>query len=102
MKLLTDNLKAISALCQKHKVKSLHAFGSVLTSKFNDKSDIDLLVEFGGVQIENYADNYFDLKFALEALLEREIDLLESQAVKNPFLKEALNKTKEPIYGIAS
>lgn len=34
----------ISKLCERHKVKSLYAFGSVLTEKFNNESDIDLIL----------------------------------------------------------
>lgn len=37
---------SIIALCEKHKVKRLFAFGSVLTSRFTEKSDIDLVVDF--------------------------------------------------------
>ena len=39
--LLEDNKLKIDALCQNHKVKTLYAFGSVLTPKFNENSDID-------------------------------------------------------------
>ncbi len=72
----------ISNLCKSHKVKSLHAFGSVVTEAFNDESDVDLIVEFNPMDVEGYADNYFDLKFSLEKILNRDIDLLESQAIK--------------------
>jgi predicted nucleotidyltransferase len=46
-----------------------------------------------------YSDNYFDLKFELEKILNRQIDLLESKAIRNPFLKENIDKTKVLIYG---
>ena len=39
-------LPAIIALCKRHKVKKLFAFGSVLTNRFNEQSDIDLVVDF--------------------------------------------------------
>ena len=35
----------ISALCQQNKVKNLYVFGSVLTDRFTDKSDIDMVVD---------------------------------------------------------
>lgn len=35
----------ITALCEKHKVRKLFAFGSVLTNRFTEKSDIDLVEE---------------------------------------------------------
>ena len=49
----------INKLCKQNRVKSLYVFGSVLTDKFNDKSDIDLLVEIDSNDPLVYADNYF-------------------------------------------
>ena len=57
--IITNNINQIKTLCQEHKVKELYAFGSATTDKFNEESDVDLLVEFGEVSIEKYADNYF-------------------------------------------
>ena len=88
----------IRELCASHKVKNLYAFGSVLTSKFNDDSDIDLIVDFNEIDVKDYADNYFDLKFALQEVLKRPIDLLESQAIKNPYFKQVVEQTKELVY----
>lgn len=89
----------ISELCTRYKVKSLYAFGSVLTDKFNKKSDIDLIVAFHPIEILDYADNYFDLKFSLEDVLKRSVDLLEEKAIKNPYFKAALNEKKQLVYG---
>ena len=91
--------KEISELCARHKVKTLHAFGSVLTDKFNRKSDIDLIVDFQTLDVLDYADNYFDLKFSLEEILKRSVDLLEEKAIKNPYFRESLNEQKQTVYG---
>lgn len=45
-RLISDNIERIKSLCMTHNVESLFAFGSVCTDKFNDKSDIDLLISF--------------------------------------------------------
>ena len=71
----------------------------ILTEKFTKESDIDLLVTFDDIDLQNYADNYFDLKFSLEDLFKRKIDLLEEKAIKNPFFKKSINNSKELIYG---
>ena len=99
MNLINQNIEFINALCKSHKVKSLYAFGSVLTDKFNDQSDIDLIVNFSDVQLLDYADNYFDLKFSLEDTFKRSVDLLEEKAIKNPYLKRAIEKNMQLIYG---
>ncbi|WP_205748252.1 nucleotidyltransferase family protein [Dyadobacter bucti] len=57
---------AMIKLCKTHKVKSLYAFGSVLTDSFDGESDIDLIVDFANMEVEDYADNYFDFKFSLQ------------------------------------
>jgi len=89
----------ISDLCKQYHVKSLYAFGSVLTDRFNNKSDVDMIVAFNQMPIENYADNYFDLKFTLQDILNRPVDLLEEQAIKNPYFIQNINRTKQLIYG---
>ena len=99
MNLIHQNIEFINALCKSHKVKSLYAFGSVLTDKFNEKSDIDLIVNFSDVQLVDYADNYFDLKFSLEDTFKRSVDLLEEKAIKNPYFKKAIEKNRQLIYG---
>lgn len=94
-----DNYKnQINTLCNSYKVKHLFAFGSVLTGRFKETSDIDLLVDIDSVDPFEYAENYFDLKFKLEALLNRSIDLLEERALKNPYLIEQINQSKKLIY----
>jgi predicted nucleotidyltransferase len=99
MQILEKNRDSIIALCRKHKVKHMFAFGSVLTDKFKKSSDIDLLVDFQGVELLDYADNYFDLKFSLEELFERDVDLLEDKAIKNPYLRRSIDSSKKLIYG---
>jgi predicted nucleotidyltransferase len=72
---------------------------SILTVDFNNKSDIDLIVDFKEMDVADYADNYFDLKFSLQNIFNRSVDLLEEQAIKNPYFKQALNQKKELVYG---
>ena len=99
MKLLENNISQIVALCRKHKVSKLFAFGSILTNRFNDESDVDLLVSFNKSEVTDYFDNYFDFKYSLEDVLGREVDLVEEQTIKNPYLKKNVDATKLLIYG---
>ncbi len=99
MKLIENNIQKIIDLCKRHKVHKLFVFGSVLTDRFNDDSDVDLVVDFNKTEVEDYFDNYFDFKYSLQDLLGREIDLLEEQTIKNPYLKKNVDSTKMLIYG---
>ena len=63
----------ITWLWELHKVNSLYAFGSVLIDGFNNESGIDLIVDFANIEVEDYADNYFDFKFSLQDILKRPV-----------------------------
>ena len=99
MKLIENHNKDILNLCKAHKVKSLYAFGSVLTDKFNNDSDIDLIVDFENLDVIDYGDNQYNLKFSIETILKRNIDLLEEKAIKNPYFRKTLYQNKVLIYG---
>ncbi len=103
MKLIEMNIDKIIALCKKYKVAKLWVFGSILTPRFNDKSDIDFSVDFDADTIKreelDWADMFFDFMHELESLLGRSIDLVCDDSVNNPFFRKELDSTKRLIYG---
>lgn len=99
MNFLENYRDQIIELCKSYKVKSLYSFGSVNENRFNESSDIDLLVDFQTSDPIEYSDNYFGLKFNLEKILRRSIDLLENKALKNPFLRSKIDASKVLLYG---
>jgi len=98
MNFIEQKSNIIVELCRKYRVRNLYAFGSVLTDKFNDQSDVDLIVDFKRMPLKIYSDNYYDFKFSLEDMLNRQVDLLEYKAVRNPFFLENINNHKKLIY----
>lgn len=101
MKLIEMNLQRIFDLCRMHRVKSLFVFGSILTDRFSDNSDVDLLVDFDTTDHEkwDYVANYFDFQTALEKLFGRKVDLVVAKGLKNKYFIRNLNRTKQLIYG---
>ena len=95
---LESYIDKINKLCENHKVRQLFAFGSVVDERFTESSDIDLIVDFKISDPLDYAENYFALKFSLEELLKRPIDLLEQKAIQNKYLLQSINKSKRLIY----
>ena len=89
----------LNALCEKHKVDKLFVFGSVLTDKFNADSDVDFVVNFEGIDVSDYADNYFDFKNSLQALFNRPVDLGEDKSIQNPVFRRVIDRTKQLVYG---
>jgi hypothetical protein len=78
-------------LKQNFTVCSIGLFGSLVRNKADSESDIDILVDF----VEPTFDHYMDLKFYLEKLFGREVDLVTADTVK-PRLKNVINR--EVIY----
>lgn len=101
MKLIEFNLQKIFELCRKYRVKTLAVFGSILTDRFNEDSDVDLLVNFDTTAHEewDYVTNYFDFQAELEQVLQRKIDLVVEKGLKNKYFIENVNRTKQVIYG---
>ncbi|MCB0837769.1 MAG: nucleotidyltransferase domain-containing protein [Bacteroidetes bacterium] len=101
--LITNNLKDIKLLCQKHRIAKLWLFGSALDeTEFGVSSDVDFLFTFddGGSYDPEfpYVDGFLDLKTDLEKLLERNVDLVGYKKFRNPYFREAVENTKLLIY----
>lgn len=88
----------IKELSSKYHVKELYLFGSVLTSRFRNSSDIDFAVKFNTEAIIDYAENFFSFKEDLATLLNREVDMVEIDALRNQYFIEELNTQKRLIY----
>ena len=97
---IQSHIPLIISLFEKHKIKDAYLFGSVLTDRFDEKSDIDFLVNF----VENLdplekGELLWSLRFSLEDNLNRPIDLITESSLKNPYFIEELNEKKIKIYG---
>lgn len=99
MGILFKNNNELIKLCEMHQVEKMYLFGSALNENFNAKSDIDFLVKFKSFDLAKYFDNYIHFKESLEKLFKREVDLVEEQTIKNPILKNSINKSKKLVYG---
>jgi uncharacterized protein len=90
----------IERVCRRLGVRRLELFGSAAVGAFRSQSsDIDLLVEFEPEAIDDaYADRYFDLLESLEQLFGRPIDLVVDSAIKNPYFRESVDRTKALLY----
>lgn len=99
MTLVQQHIDQIRELCKVHHVKSLFAFGSVVSGRMTKDSDIDLVVDIDRKDPLEYTDDYFALKFQLERVFERPVDLLEAKSIRNPFLKKQIDATKTLVYG---
>ena len=67
-------LAKIKKFCREHHVIKFSLFGSVLTDRFNKKSDVDVLVEFHPDHIPSFF-GLADMQFELEDFFNRSVDL---------------------------
>ena len=97
--LIEERRAELAQLCRKHHVRRLEAFGSALREDFDPaSSDLDFLVEFEPITPVAYAQAYFSLKEALEALFSRPVDLVTAASVNNPYFRASLAASSESVY----
>ena len=86
-------------LCKDHKVKSLFAFGSSVTDKFDpEKSDIDLMVEIEELDPIEKGEKIMSFWDKMEEFFKRKVDLLTNLSIRNRILRENIEATKILIY----
>jgi uncharacterized protein len=92
----------LAEICRQHHVRSLALFGSALGHDFDPQnSDLDFLVDFEPLSPVDHADAFFELMDAISALTGRYVDLVERQAIRNPFFLRAVNSRQEVLYATA-
>jgi hypothetical protein len=95
---LADEKRAeLAELCRRYRVDRLYLFGSAATDRFvPTSSDLDFVVELRDRQpADSYAaDRYFGLLEALEGLFGCPVDLVVDSAIRNPYFRDAVEKTK--------
>jgi len=86
----------IAEFCRRNRIKRLSLFGSVLTDRFNEDSDVDMLVEFEpGARV-----GYFTigrLINELEAMFGRSVDLRTPRELSRYFRDEVV-RDAELVY----
>ena len=96
---LESKHEQIAAACARHGVLRLHAFGSAVRGDFRPgDSDVDLLVEFGPMDVYARVDAYFDLLDEFRGILGTEVDLVMVDAVKNRYIAADIERTKQALY----
>ncbi|MBI3959619.1 MAG: nucleotidyltransferase domain-containing protein [Chloroflexi bacterium] len=90
--------KLVQPACDQFGVQELSLFGSRARGNARDDSDYDFAVLFDRAQTGLLSDRFFGLLFFLEDQLNRSVDLLELDAIRNPFLREAIEEEKSLLY----
>jgi predicted nucleotidyltransferase len=99
IKQIEEIMDQIITLCKEHKVESFALFGSAAKDLMQKDSDLDFLVQFSeDIDVLDYAENYFSFLEKLEELTGKKVDLVSVKSLKNPILKEEIERTKIHLY----
>jgi predicted nucleotidyltransferase len=96
---IEEHRAELMELCQRHHVLRLSLFGSATRDDFDpEQSDLDFLVDFEPQPSGGYADSYFGLLESLESLFGRPVDLVVASAIRNPYFRQSVDRTKSLLY----
>ncbi|MCE2492805.1 MAG: nucleotidyltransferase domain-containing protein [Alphaproteobacteria bacterium] len=97
---ISDKKDELAELCRRYGVARLEVFGSAARGTDFDpqSSDADFLVEFRLDDGRAPLRQYLDFAEALRHTLGRSVDLVESGAVRNPYLRAAIDRSRELVY----
>jgi hypothetical protein len=87
----------VTAFCRKWGIRELSLFGSVVRDDFLPESDVDVLVEIDPSR-KLSAWDWVDMIEELKFLFGREVDLVEKDAIRNPFRRRRILSTSRIIY----
>jgi len=95
-----EKREQLAELCRRYGVRKLELFGSAATADEFDPehSDLDFLVEFESIDNAGPADQYFGLWNDLKQLFGRDVDLVTTRSMRNPYFIRAVNETREVLY----
>ncbi len=94
-KLIEQNLPEIKQLMKRYGVEKAYLFGSAAKGTMKQDSDVDFIIRFpDDMHYTTYADNYFALADALEALLKKDVELVAGETLQNPYLLQSINSHK--------
>ncbi len=98
--LINQHRTEIAALCRRFGVRQLEVFGSAARGSDFDPatSDADFPVACHQRPCLPPLEQFFGLADALEHLLGRPVDLVESGAIRNPYILAAINQAREVVY----
>jgi len=91
----------IEAFCRKWGVREFSFFGSILREDFGPHSDIDILVELDPARKIDVWD-WMDMLEELRTMFGRNVDLVEKDAIRNPFRRRRILSHYEVVYAGSS
>ncbi len=101
IELLDSHRRQVAELCRRFHVRRLEVFGSAARGDDFDpnRSDVDFLVEFAPDSPIGPLDAWFELQEGLAEALGRRVELVSPAAVRNPYVRASIDRSRELVYG---
>jgi predicted nucleotidyltransferase len=97
--LIEQRKESIAVACRQFGVGRLEVFGSAARGDFDgQKSDLDFIANFLPPLHPGVADRFLGLADALEKIFARPVDLLTERMIRNPVLREEVNRDRTSVY----
>lgn len=94
---ISVDMQRIRKVCRRWSVRELSVFGSALREDFGPDSDLDFLVSFTpGATLSLF--DLMDFREQLEEITGRKVDLVEREALRNPFRKASILGRREVVF----
>ena len=90
---------ALAAFCRKWRIRELSLFGSALRDDFGPESDLDFLVSFEPEAGWDLWD-LVTMREDLISIVDREVDLVVKEALRNPYRRKAILSNREVIHAV--
>ena len=87
----------LEEFCRRWRIEELSLFGSVLREDFGPGSDVDVLVVFASDAPWSLWD-LIDIREELQGMFGRPVDLVEKDALRNPFRRQEILRNHKVLY----
>ena len=97
--LIEEKREELERVCPHRRGHRIELSGPAVRPDFDPAhSDLDFLVSFQELDLNQYADTYFGLLEDLQALFQRPVDLVVASAIQNPYFRQAVDSSKTLVY----
>jgi predicted nucleotidyltransferase len=87
-----------SVLFKYHNIEKAWLFGSYARGNMTNRSDIDLVIDFGNISVEEYMELTYIMTEELKILLGKDVDIINSRKITNQELSIEIEKEGILIY----
>ncbi len=96
--IVAERMDRLHQMCERYRVERLYLFGSAANGGMCPSSDVDFLVEFREDARHFVRNPHLQMAMELDDLFGLEVDLVDYNAIKNPYFREEVEETRKLIY----